>query len=90
MDCANPSTRTMFTMKGMLMWTIHDFPAYGLVSWCVTKGYKACPICGPHELNSSGQRMRGSISRRSRALKKNLFTPGYRKWLSQQHPYQHM
>jgi hypothetical protein len=31
---------------GILMWTIHDFPAYGLVAGCDTKGYKGCPICG--------------------------------------------
>jgi len=28
------------------MWTIHDFPVYGLVMGCVTEGYKGCPICG--------------------------------------------
>jgi hypothetical protein len=90
MDCAYPAVRTMFTMKAMLMWTIHDFPTYGLVSGCITKGYEACPIFGPHELISSGQRQRGSISRHPRALKKNVFTPGYRKWLSQHHTYKHM
>ena len=30
----------------MLMWTIHDFPAYGLVSCWSTHGLLACPICG--------------------------------------------
>jgi hypothetical protein len=28
------------------MWTIHDFPYYGLVSSCQHQGYKACPPCG--------------------------------------------
>jgi hypothetical protein len=36
-----------FKLQGILMWTIHDFPAYGLVAGCVTKGYKGCSICGP-------------------------------------------
>ncbi|PIA27802.1 hypothetical protein AQUCO_07500017v1 [Aquilegia coerulea] len=35
-----------FKMKVMLMWGIHDFPAYGNLSGCVTHGYKACPVCG--------------------------------------------
>jgi hypothetical protein len=36
-----------FKLQGILMWTIHDFPTYGLVARCDTKGYKGCPICGP-------------------------------------------
>lgn len=35
-----------FTLKAMLMWGIHDFPAYGNLSGSITHGYKACPICG--------------------------------------------
>jgi hypothetical protein len=35
-----------FMLKAMVMWGIHDFPAYGNLSGCVTHGYKACPICG--------------------------------------------
>jgi hypothetical protein len=35
-----------FTLKAILIWTINDFPAYGLVSGQQMKGYKGCPICG--------------------------------------------
>ncbi|CAL2247277.1 unnamed protein product [Prunus armeniaca] len=35
-----------FTLRGVLLWTINDFPTYGNLSSCVVKGYKACPICG--------------------------------------------
>ncbi|KAL6495076.1 hypothetical protein OROGR_030758 [Orobanche gracilis] len=35
-----------FNFRAMLMWGIHDFPAYGNLAGCVTHGYKACPICG--------------------------------------------
>ncbi|CAL8994488.1 unnamed protein product, partial [Prunus brigantina] len=35
-----------FTLRAALMWTINDFPAYGNLSGCVVKGYKACPLCG--------------------------------------------
>lgn len=38
--------REHFTLRAMLVWGIHDFPAYGNLSGCVTHGYKACPICG--------------------------------------------
>jgi hypothetical protein len=35
-----------FTMKASVLWTIHDFPAYGLVSCWSTYRKLACPICG--------------------------------------------
>ncbi|KAL2511574.1 Uncharacterized protein Adt_17174 [Abeliophyllum distichum] len=38
-------TKSTFNLKAILMWTIHDFPAYGNVSGWPTKGKIACPIC---------------------------------------------
>ena len=35
-----------FTLKGILLWTISDFPAYENLSGHSVKGYYACPICG--------------------------------------------
>ncbi|XP_062103991.1 uncharacterized protein LOC133815129 [Humulus lupulus] len=35
-----------FILRGVLLWTINDFPAYGNLSRCFVKGYKGCPICG--------------------------------------------
>jgi ssDNA-binding Zn-finger/Zn-ribbon topoisomerase 1 len=45
------------------MWTIHDFPTYGHVARCVTKGYKGCPICGPN-----------TVARYSKRMKKMVYT----------------
>jgi hypothetical protein len=67
-----------FTLKAILMWKIHDFSAYRLVSRCVTKGYKACPICGPVAVDPGERRVQGTISCKSMALKKNVFTPDYK------------
>ena len=39
-------SRSFFNMKAILMWVIHDFPAYGNMVGCTTKGFCACPICG--------------------------------------------
>jgi hypothetical protein len=38
--------RREFTMKAILMWTIHDFPAYGIVFGYQHQGYRACTPCG--------------------------------------------
>ncbi|GAU50134.1 hypothetical protein TSUD_408660 [Trifolium subterraneum] len=37
-----------FTMKAALMWTINDFPAYGMLSSWSTHGRMACPHCMKH------------------------------------------
>ncbi|XP_045809825.1 uncharacterized protein LOC123904179 [Trifolium pratense] len=34
-----------FNMRGALMWTINDFPAYGMLSGWGTHGKLGCPIC---------------------------------------------
>ena len=64
-----------FKLRGMLLWTVNDFPAYGLISGQVTKGYKACPVCGPNV-----------VTRRSKALKKNVYL-GHRRQLPMAHQW---
>jgi hypothetical protein len=73
-DAAKYMGSNFFNLRGILLWTIHDFPAYGIVAGCVTKGYKSCPVCGP-----------GTISRRLVVLKKNLNDNQYRRWLPRDH-----
>ena len=67
---------SQFNMKAILLWTIHDFPAYGIVAGCVTKGYRGCPVCGPN-----------TISRRSLPLHKNVYDNQYRRYLPMDHPW---
>ena len=63
-------------MKAILLWTMHDFPAYGIIAGCVTKGYRGCPICGQN-----------TISRRSLALHKNVYDNQHRRFLPCNHPW---
>ncbi|XP_026430489.1 uncharacterized protein LOC113327516 [Papaver somniferum] len=39
-------TKTSFTMKAILMWCIHDYPAYAYMSGLRTSGKFGCPACG--------------------------------------------
>ena len=39
-------SRSFFNIKAILMWVIHEFPAYGNMAGCTTKGFFACSICG--------------------------------------------
>jgi len=42
------SRKENFTMRATLMWTINDFPAYGMLSGWGTQGKFACPYCMEH------------------------------------------
>ncbi|KAK2429708.1 hypothetical protein QL285_028127 [Trifolium repens] len=42
------SRKQNFTMRAALMWTINDFPAYGMLSGWGTHGKMACPYCMEH------------------------------------------
>jgi hypothetical protein len=50
-----------FKIRGILMWTIHDFLAYGLVARCDTKGYKGCPICGLDTIAQYSKHMKNMV-----------------------------
>ena len=39
------STNQTFVIKATLLWTINDFPAYGMLSGWSTAGILGCPIC---------------------------------------------
>jgi hypothetical protein len=64
-----------FTLRAMLLWCIHDYPAYGLASGISTKGYLGCVVCGP-----------GVTSEYSKPLGKVLYR-GHRRWLEDGHAF---
>jgi hypothetical protein len=45
-DCTKDEGSRFFTLRGVLLWTIHDFPGYGTVGGFSHQGYAACPLCG--------------------------------------------
>lgn len=69
------SSKSHFTLKTVLIWTINDFPAYGNLSGCVNKGYMCCPVCGD---DTVGQYL--SHGRKMCYL-------GHRRYLPRNHPY---
>ncbi|XP_020271063.1 uncharacterized protein LOC109846251 [Asparagus officinalis] len=64
-----------FTMRAALMWTINDFPAYGMLSGYSVHGYKACPYC--HADTSSTWL----------PFSKKICYFGHRRMLEEDHPY---
>ncbi|XP_074373878.1 uncharacterized protein LOC141714245 [Apium graveolens] len=68
-------TKSFFTLKAILMWTINDFPAYGNLSGCVNKGYMSWPVCGD---DTTAKYLPHS---------KKMSFQGHRRYLPRHHPY---
>jgi hypothetical protein len=58
-----------------MLWTIHDFPGYGVVAMVTHQGFVVCPICG---LDFRGEHFI--------ELGKMVYTQTQR-WLPNEHPY---
>jgi len=85
MDFSQPKGIRAFTVRGLLMWTILDFPAYGLISGLCCKEYKGCPCCGPEteaRIAKTGDLL---ANRRSRGSK--IVYGEIRRYLLRHHPY---
>ncbi|XP_074377706.1 uncharacterized protein LOC141719227 [Apium graveolens] len=68
-------SKSYFTLKAVLMWTINDFPGYANLSDCVNKGYKSCPICGDD-----------TVAKYLSHSKKMCYQ-GHHRYLADHHPY---
>ena len=73
-DASRAFADSLHLLRVMLMFTIHDYLAYGIVAGLVTKGYKGCVCCGPN-----------TLSRRSKYLKKNVYDHQHRRYLPKLH-----
>ena len=69
-DIARYKESSHFVLKAMVIWTIGDFPAYGMLAGCTTNGFIGCPVCGEE-----------FRSRRSKVLHKNIFCKCARRFL---------
>ena len=75
-DAARWRGEHTFTMRAILLWCIHDFPAYAMMASTTNKGYCACPVCGP-----------ATPSRYSEHLSKVVHGGSHRRWLPRNHPF---
>ena len=75
-------SRSFFNMKAVLMWVIHEFPTYGNMVGCMTKGFCACPICG-RNTNS----MYLKCSRKCVYMGHRRYLPTNHKYRSQKGPF---
>ncbi|XP_074323274.1 uncharacterized protein LOC141660210 [Apium graveolens] len=65
-----------FILRGILLWTISDYPALGNLSGNIIKGYNACVVCVD---KTKATRL---------ATYKKMVVLRHRRWLPRNHPYQ--
>ncbi|PKU65335.1 hypothetical protein MA16_Dca001225 [Dendrobium catenatum] len=70
------STKQNFTLRAALLWTIGDFPAYGMLSGWNTSGKLACPYC-----------LENTKSFTLKYGRKNSWFDCHRMFLPQSHPF---
>ena len=75
-DAARWRGESIFTLRAMLLWCVHDFPAYGMLAGTTNKGYCGCPICGPN-----------THARYSANMCKVVYGGRHRRWLPMDHPF---
>ena len=75
LNMSKPVREHAFTLRAMLLWSVHDFPALGLIAGQTVKGYAACPVCGGE-----------TFAEHSRCLKKMVYL-GNRRFLPDGHRF---
>ncbi|XP_074362564.1 uncharacterized protein LOC141702850 [Apium graveolens] len=64
-----------FLLRGILLWTISDYPAYSNLSGNIIKGYNGCPICVDQKKATRLVNYRKCVVMR------------HRRWFPRHHPY---
>nr|KAJ0206645.1 hypothetical protein LSAT_V11C500290410 [Lactuca sativa] len=69
------SSKEMFTLRAVVLWTINDYPALGTLCGCPYSGYKGCVVCGEQ-----------THCIRLPKSKKQIYA-GHRRYLPYKHPF---
>ena len=85
-DFLNPPGERLFFLRGILMWTISDYPALGLISGLSTHGYKACVVCGPNT-EARSAKTGDKLNDNQNAKGRKIVYAGGRRWTRRHHPY---
>jgi len=80
-DFSKPPGERYFILRGLLLWTISDYPAYGLISGLYTHGYKACTVCGP-STDGRAATSGNKVDAHKKAKGRKIVYGGSRRWTS--------
>jgi hypothetical protein len=74
-DMSKPEGLRTFVLRAILLFTVNDLPAYGLISGQQVKGYKGCPVCT------------GDTCAEHSAMLKKMVYLGHRRYLGMNHRF---
>jgi hypothetical protein len=85
-DFSKAAGDRQFILRAILMWTISDYPAYGLISGLCTHGLKGCAVCGPATMSRTAK-SGNKVTVDNRVKGRKTVYGGGRKWTRRHHPY---
>ena len=85
LDFSKSEGSRSFSVRALVMWTISNFPALGLISGFCCKGYKGCPCCG--EDTDARMAKMGDVLPNRRTKSSKIIYGGIRRYLPRHHPY---
>jgi hypothetical protein len=85
-DFSKAAGERRFTLRGILMWTISDYPGYGLISGICTHGHKGCAVCGP-QTESRSAASGNKFNAENRVQGSKVIFGGGRRWTCRNHLY---
>jgi hypothetical protein len=85
-DFAKPGGDCHFQLRAILIWTIIDYPGYGLISGLCTHGRKGCTVCRL-ATESRTAKSRNKVTADKRVKGRKTIYGGSRKWTHRHHPY---
>jgi hypothetical protein len=85
-DFLKPAGERQFNLRGILLWTISDYPGYGLVLRICTHGHRGCTVCGL-ETESTSAASGNKLNAENKVCGSKVIFGSGRWWTQRNHPY---
>jgi hypothetical protein len=85
-DFSEPAGHRAFKLRGILMWTLLDYPGYRLISGVCIHGFKGCTVCGP-QTDSRSAKSDNKLNAERQVRGSKIIFGGSKRWTRRNHPY---
>jgi hypothetical protein len=85
-DFSKPGRECQFILWAILMWTISNYPAYGLISGLCTHGHKGCTVYGP-ATEARTAKFGNKLNAQNKVKGRKTVYIWAHRWTHQHHPY---
>jgi hypothetical protein len=85
-DFSKATRERQFNLRGILLWTISNYPGYGLILGICTHGHRGCIVCSL-ETESRFAASGNKLNAENRVRGSKVIFGGGRRWTRRNHPY---